>query len=533
MDVPAVAAALAEMVRELPGARLQIDVHHEVFDAGRALLRAGGRRRAAAPRGRARGRRAARARLLQRRRALGLPARARRVGAAVPLRHALGLAGGVLRPRHRGRRAELRVLRRAAAVLTYRHDEAGLDAGSLAAAVRALRAAPAHRARPWTSGASSAGRWRRTPGALRAAAAMSGCASGSSPPRGSRSPSRSPAVSRRTSGRWPTGCAARGHEVTLFAGPGSDPRLGVELLDLRRPRISAAARGRREHERARVARRAPRLPAADAAARAHGAPTSSTSSTTTACTTCRSRWPARCRSRCSPRCTRRRRRGWSRRSRSQERCPVTFVAGQPAHRRGVVAPRAGRARDPQRRRRRALAPGPGGGRRCGSGGSRRRRAPHLAIDAAVLAGRPLRLAGPDRGPRLLRAPRSGPRLARRASSTSATSPTPARPAGGRGLRRARDAVLGRAVRPGRRRGAGVRDAGLRVRARRAAGAARRRLRAAGRARATSRRWRRRSATRRGSRGRRRASTRCARARWSAMVDEYVELYGSLAAAPVA
>jgi glycosyltransferase involved in cell wall biosynthesis len=34
----------------------------------------------------------------------------------------------------------------------------------------------------------------------------------------------------------------RGHEVTLFAGPGSDPRLGVEYLDLQRPRLSAAAR---------------------------------------------------------------------------------------------------------------------------------------------------------------------------------------------------------------------------------------------------------------------------------------------------
>lgn len=34
----------------------------------------------------------------------------------------------------------------------------------------------------------------------------------------------------------------RGHDVTLFAGPGSDPRLGVELLDLRRPRLSDAAR---------------------------------------------------------------------------------------------------------------------------------------------------------------------------------------------------------------------------------------------------------------------------------------------------
>lgn len=34
----------------------------------------------------------------------------------------------------------------------------------------------------------------------------------------------------------------RGHDVVLFAGPGSDERLGVEVLDLRRPRISAAAR---------------------------------------------------------------------------------------------------------------------------------------------------------------------------------------------------------------------------------------------------------------------------------------------------
>lgn len=34
----------------------------------------------------------------------------------------------------------------------------------------------------------------------------------------------------------------RGHHVTLFAGPGSDPQLGVDLLDLRRPRISRAAK---------------------------------------------------------------------------------------------------------------------------------------------------------------------------------------------------------------------------------------------------------------------------------------------------
>jgi glycosyltransferase involved in cell wall biosynthesis len=38
------------------------------------------------------------------------------------------------------------------------------------------------------------------------------------------------------------GLRRRGHEVTLFAGPGSDPALGVEVLDLRRPAISPAAR---------------------------------------------------------------------------------------------------------------------------------------------------------------------------------------------------------------------------------------------------------------------------------------------------
>jgi glycosyltransferase involved in cell wall biosynthesis len=39
-----------------------------------------------------------------------------------------------------------------------------------------------------------------------------------------------------------TGLRERGHAVTVFAGPGSDPRLGVETLALARPRISSAAR---------------------------------------------------------------------------------------------------------------------------------------------------------------------------------------------------------------------------------------------------------------------------------------------------
>jgi glycosyltransferase involved in cell wall biosynthesis len=39
-----------------------------------------------------------------------------------------------------------------------------------------------------------------------------------------------------------SGLRRHGHEVTVFAGPGSDPRLGVEVLELHRPRLSEAAR---------------------------------------------------------------------------------------------------------------------------------------------------------------------------------------------------------------------------------------------------------------------------------------------------
>lgn len=38
------------------------------------------------------------------------------------------------------------------------------------------------------------------------------------------------------------GLRERGHKVTVFAGPGSDPRLGVDVIELRRPRLSTAAR---------------------------------------------------------------------------------------------------------------------------------------------------------------------------------------------------------------------------------------------------------------------------------------------------
>ena len=87
----------------LPG-REAADRHPSRGVRSRCLrLRPGRGRDPASARGNPRSRRTPRARLLQRRRALGVPQRDRRVGAAVSLRHALRLVGGVLRPGHRGR----------------------------------------------------------------------------------------------------------------------------------------------------------------------------------------------------------------------------------------------------------------------------------------------------------------------------------------------------------------------------------------------------------------------------------------------
>ncbi len=89
--------------------------------------------------------------------------RARRLGAALPLRHPLGLAGGVPRPRHDRGRADLRLLRRAGpgARLRPRRGRA-FDAGTLADAVRRAHARRARTsAPPWPSAASPAARGRR------------------------------------------------------------------------------------------------------------------------------------------------------------------------------------------------------------------------------------------------------------------------------------------------------------------------------------------------------------------------------------
>ena len=208
--------------------------------------------------------------------------------------------------------------------------------------------------------------------------------------------------------------------------------------------------------------------------RPHGARTTSTSSTTTACTTCRSRWRRRCRSR------------WSRTLHTPptpwlesaiqagDACPRHVRRGQRAHGAGLARTRRRRARDPQRRRRStAGAPGPGGGPAVWFGRlvpekgaaprDRRRRAGRRAA----------RARRPDRGPRRTSTREIRPRLGRRASSyVGHLDHADARAACvGAASVAARDPVLGRALRPRRRRGARLRHAGARVRPRRAAGGA--------------------------------------------------------------
>jgi hypothetical protein len=147
MDVPRVAATLADVVSALPGARLQIDVHHEVFEADAHCY------------------------------APEIGARLRRLAAeheAVELRehdyfsdeelwdYLIGLDVSVLPYRfgtHSGWLEACYDLGTAVVAPTcgfyaeqrpchvYRHDETHLDAGSLAAAVRAAyEQAPAPRA---------------------------------------------------------------------------------------------------------------------------------------------------------------------------------------------------------------------------------------------------------------------------------------------------------------------------------------------------------------------------------------------------
>ena len=147
-------------VAGLPGARLQIDIHHEVFDPGCARLRPG------------RGGTAARARGEPRRvelrehdyfsddelwdylNALDVSVLPYRFGTHSGwLEACFDLGTAVVAPSC-GFYAEQRPC------LTYRHDETRLDAGSLAAAVRAAyEQSPAPRADACDAASRSAGRW--------------------------------------------------------------------------------------------------------------------------------------------------------------------------------------------------------------------------------------------------------------------------------------------------------------------------------------------------------------------------------------
>jgi glycosyltransferase involved in cell wall biosynthesis len=193
------------------------------------------------------------------------------------------------------------------------------------------------------------------------------------------------------------GLRRRGHAVTLFAGPGSDRRLGVELLDLRRPRLSAAARADvsmtaadwlDEHHaylQLMIRLAGPRAADFDVIHNhsLHHLPIAMAATVETPIVTTLHTPPT----------------PWLESAiQAADDCPVTFVAvsGHTARSWSHLVPDAHvihNGVDVARRR-----PGPGGGPLVWSGRIAREKGTHLAIDAAVLAGRELRLAGPISDP---------------------------------------------------------------------------------------------------------------------------------------
>jgi glycosyltransferase involved in cell wall biosynthesis len=189
------------------------------------------------------------------------------------------------------------------------------------------------------------------------------------------------------------GLRRRGHAVTLFAGPGSDPGLGVELLDLRRPRLSAAAQADvsmsapewlDEHHaylQLMIGLAGPRGAAFDVIHNhsLHHLPIAMAATVATPIVTTLHTPPT----------------PWLESAiQAGDDCPVTFVAvsEHTARSWSHLVPGAHvihNGVDVEHRR-----PGPGGGPLVWSGRIAPEKGPHLAIDAAVLAGRSLRLAGP-------------------------------------------------------------------------------------------------------------------------------------------
>ena len=319
--------------------------------------------------------------------------------------------------------------------------------------------------------------------------------------------------------------------MTLFAGPGSDPRLGVEVLDLRRPRLSDAARADvsmsapewvdEHHAYLQLMVRLGRTAADDFDVihnhSLHHLPIAMASTVPVPMVSTLHTPPT----------------PWLESAiQVEDDCRVTFAAVS-AHTAAAWSHLIPDAHvihngvDVER-----WQPGPGGGPLVWFGRLVPEKGAHLAIDAAVLAGRPLRLAGPisDRvyfeqelRPRLAQpgieyvGHRSQAELVRLVGDASAALVTPCwdEPYG---------LVVAEALACGTPVCAFARGALPEL--------LDRGLRPAGRARRRRRRWRRRSATRRGSRAPPRASTPSATCSLERMVDRYEDLYGALAAVRV-
>jgi len=184
-----------------------------------------------------------------------------------------------------------------------------------------------------------------------------------------------------------------GDDVTLFAGPGSDPELGVEMLDLRRPRLSLAARADtsmvagdwvdEHHAYLKLMVRLGRTAAADFDVihnhSLHHLPIAMAATVPVPMVHTLHTPPT----------------PWLESAiQVDERCPVTFVAVSEFTARSWAHIVPGTRVVPNGVDVSRWRPGGGGGPLVWSGRIAPEKGAHLAIDAAVLAGRRLRLAGP-------------------------------------------------------------------------------------------------------------------------------------------